>query len=49
MAFIYKRRSRGWHIVSWFDHAGQRRNRGTRTMDYRAAERIAAKLESDAA
>jgi len=35
--------------VSWFDHAGYRREKSTRTTDYRTAERIAAKLANDAA
>ena len=49
MASIFKRSPEGSWLVSYFDHTGRRRNRSTRTTDYRAAQRIAAKLEADAA
>ena len=49
MASVYKRNGRGPWIIAWFDHTGKRRDRSSRTTDRRAAERIAAKLEADAA
>src|SRR5262245_34330251 len=49
MATIYKKKGRrAWH-VQWFDHTGKRRERSTRTTDYRAAERVAAQLTAHAA
>ncbi len=36
-------------MISWFDHTGAQRHRSSRTTDKRVAERIAAKLEADAA
>ncbi len=49
MASIFKRGRRGAWIIQWFDHRGRRRERSSRTTDRRAAERIAAKLEEEAA
>ena len=46
---LYRRNPAGPWIVRWFDHAGRRVQRSTRTTDKRAAERIAAKLTGDAA
>ncbi len=47
MASIYKRKGRGPWVIAWFDHTGRRREKSSRTTDYRTAERIAAKLEAD--
>lgn len=53
MATVFKRGGKanrtGYWYVSWFDHTGKRRSRCTKTTDKAAADRIAAKLESDAA
>ena len=49
MASVYKRNNTGPYIISWFDAAGRRREKSSRTTDRRAAERIAAKLDADAA
>ena len=49
MASIFKRKGKGSWIIFWFDHEGRRREKSSRTTDKRAAERIAAKLEGDAA
>jgi integrase len=53
MATVYKRGGKGnrggYYYVSWNDHTGRRLTRCTRTTDKGAAERIGAKLESDAA
>ena len=53
MATVYRRggqRNRGGrYYISYFDHTGQRITRSARTNDKSTAERIAAKLESDAA
>ncbi len=46
---LFKRTKNGSWIVSWYDHAGKRRERSTRTTDRRAAERILAKYVADAA
>ncbi len=53
MASVFKRggktnRGGSWY-VSWFDHGGKRRVKCSRTTDKAAAERIGAKLDSDAA
>jgi integrase len=53
MATVFKRGGSGnrggrWYIA-YFDHRGQRQVRSARTTDKAAAERIAAKLEADAA
>jgi integrase len=53
MATVFKRGGNGnrggrWYIA-YFDHNGQRQARSARTTDRAAAERIAAKLEADAA
>ena len=51
MAHIFKRskkRSAPWQI-QYFDHSGKRRSVSAKTSDHATAERIAAKLESDAA
>ena len=49
MASTFKRNGKGFYIVSWYDHTGNRRAKSSRTTDKRSAERIAAKLESEAA
>jgi len=49
MASVYKRGGKGPYIVAWVDHSGRRREKSSRTTDKRAAERIAAQLEADAA
>ena len=53
MATVYKRGGRnnrgGRYYISYFDHQGQRVSRSARTTDKATAERIAAKLEADAA
>jgi len=53
MASVFKRGGKGnrggyWY-VSWFDHTGKRRSKCARTTDKATAERIGAKLETDAA
>ena len=47
MATVFKRNGRGNWLISWFDHAGKRREKSSRTTDKRTAEQIAAKLEHD--
>jgi integrase len=50
MATVYKDASKGdFYYAQWFDHTGKRRKKCTKTTDKKAAERIAAKLEADAA
>lgn len=53
MATIFKRGGSGQrggrYYISYFDHAGVRQTQSARTSDKSAAERIAAKLEADAA
>jgi len=52
MASVFKRgkrRRNRYYYFSWHDHAGKRHTRCSRTTDKAAAERIAAKLEADAA
>lgn len=49
MACIFKRPGRPHYLVSYFDHDGRRRVKSTRSSDHKVAERIAAKLEGDAA
>lgn len=53
MASVFKRGGKanrgGYWYVAWVDHAGKRRTRCTKTTDKAAAERIAAKLQSDTA
>jgi integrase len=53
MATVFKRggtgNRRGRYYVAYFDHKGRRQVRSARTTDKSAAERIAAKLEADAA
>ena len=53
MATVYRRggqRNRGGrYYISYFDHSGQRIPRSARTNDKATAERIAAKLEAEAA
>jgi integrase len=53
MASVFKRGGKGnrggyWY-VSWFDHTGKRRSQCARTTDKATAERIGAKLETEAA
>ena len=53
MATIFKRGGKGKrggrYYISFFDHNGNRQTRTARTTDKATAERIAAKLEADAA
>jgi len=53
MATVFKRggngKRGGRYYVAYFDHHGERQTRSARTTDKAAAERIAAKLEADAA
>ena len=53
MATIYKRGGKGnrggRYYISYFDHKGKRQSHSARTTDKATAERIAAKLEADAA
>ena len=53
MASVFKRGGKGnrhgWYYISYFDHNGKRQSRSARTTDKATAERIAAKLEADAA
>lgn len=53
MASVFKRGGKnnrgGYWYVSWFDHGGKRRSRCAKTTDKATAERIGAKLETDAA
>jgi integrase len=53
MATVYKRGGKsnrsGWYYISYTDHDGKRKTRSSRTTDKATAERIANKLESDAA
>ena len=49
MATIFKRNGKGPWIIQFFDAEGRRRERSSRTTDFRAAERIAAKLGADVA
>ncbi|MBK8178018.1 MAG: site-specific integrase [Planctomycetes bacterium] len=49
MATVFKRNGKGPWIIQYFDSMGRRREKSSRTNDYRAAERIASKLESDVA
>ncbi len=44
---IFKRTERGCWIASWYDHAGRRHERSTRTTDRRTAERILQKITGD--
>ncbi len=48
MATVFKRNGKGNWLIQWFDHEGVRREKSSRTTDKRSAERLAAKLESDA-
>ena len=53
MATVFKRGGKGnrggyWYF-SWFDYTGKRRTKCSRTTDKATAERIAAKLDADAA
>jgi len=49
MASIFKRDGKGNYLIAWKDHTGRRREKSSKTTDKRAAERIAAKLEGEAA
>jgi integrase len=49
MASVYKNGGKGKWYASWIDENGNRRTKSTRTTDKATAERIAAKLENDAA
>lgn len=48
MASVFKRKNKGPYIVAWFDAEGIRREKSSRTTDYRAALQLAGKLEADA-
>ena len=53
MATVFKRGGKknrgGSYYIQWFDHNGKRQSKSARTTDKATAERVAAKLESDAA
>jgi len=53
MASVFKRGGKGNragpYYIQWYDHNGKRQSKSARTTDKATAERIAAKLESDAA
>ncbi len=53
MATVFKRGGKnnrgGTYYISWFDHTGKRRTKSARTTDKATAERVARKLEADAA
>ena len=53
MASVFKRGGKGnrhgGYYISYFDHNGKRQTRSAKTTDKATAERIAAKLEADAA
>ena len=53
MATVFKRGSKqnrgGLYYIQWFDHNGKRQTKNSHTSDKAVAERIAAKLEADAA
>jgi len=49
MAGIYKKDGKGPYIIAYFDHTGRRREKSSGTTDHAAAERIAKKLDADAA
>src|SRR5579862_717148 len=53
MATVFKRGGKhnrnGYWYIQWFDHDGERHTKCAKTTDKAAAERIAAKLESDTA
>lgn len=49
MATIFKRKGGTRWVIQYFDSQGRRREKAARTTDYRAAERIANKLEADVA
>ena len=49
MASVFKRKGAGSWLISYYDQQGRRKERSSRTTDFRAAERIAQKLEADVA
>jgi integrase len=53
MASVFKRGGKhnrgGSYYIQWYDHHGKRQSKSARTTDKATAERIAAKLEADAA
>ncbi len=53
MASVFKRGGKGnrggSYYIQWFDHNGKRQSKSARTTDKATAERIAGKLEADAA
>ncbi|MDP6722402.1 MAG: hypothetical protein QGF59_27295, partial [Pirellulaceae bacterium] len=53
MASVFKRGGKGnrggSYYIQWYDHNGKRQSKSARTTDKATAERIAGKLESDAA
>jgi len=48
MASVFKRNGKGAYIAKWYDHDGKRKEKSTRTTDFRTAERLAGKWEADA-
>ncbi len=49
MTSVFKRNGKGSYIIQYYDHNGRRHEKSSRTTDKRTAERIAGKLESNAA
>jgi hypothetical protein len=49
MASVFKRKGVGSWLISYYDQAGRRKEKSSRTTDFRAAERIAQKIEADVA
>jgi integrase len=49
MATVYKREGSKFWQIAWFDHAGKRHTKSSRTTDHAAAVRISKKYDSDTA
>jgi integrase len=49
MATVFKRKGGTTWVIQYFDATGRRREKSSRTTDFRTAERIANKLEADVA
>jgi hypothetical protein len=49
MPTVIKRPGRPYYIIQYFDAAGQRKEKSTKTTDYKTAERIAAKIQNGTA
>ncbi len=47
MATVFKRQGRGPWIIQYFDYEARRREKSSRTTDKRAADRMAAKIETE--